>query len=83
MSDGALAELTKEVVALPYEQQKELFNSLSLSIRAIEAQKTHTPLKSKEEVRAILDSFRGKSHCWDGMDPVTYQRKMREERTIV
>ena len=38
---------------------------------------------AKEEMRAFLDSFRGSSHCWDGLDPVDYQRKIREEREIV
>jgi len=83
MTNVALKELTKEAVSLPYEEQKELFESLSISIRTIEAQKPHKTQKTKEEIRAFLDSFRGSSHCWDGLDPVDYQRKIREEREIV
>lgn len=36
----------------------------------------------KNQLRKALDSFRGKSDAWSGMNPVDYQRKIREEREI-
>ena len=45
---NVLKELTKEAVSLPYEEQKELFESLSISIRTIEAQ---SPTKHKRQKR--------------------------------
>ncbi len=36
----------------------------------------------KKDYRAILDYFAGSVHSWDGLDPVEYQRKLREDRDI-
>ena len=83
MSDVAFAELTREAVALPYEQQKELVESLNISIRTLEAQKKTKSRKTREEMRSFLNTFRGRSHCWDGIDVDEFIRKLREDRDIV
>ena len=36
MSDMALATLTREAIALPYEEQRELLNMLMISVQKIE-----------------------------------------------
>ena len=37
MSDALLETVTKEAISLPYEEQRELLNSISVSIRRLES----------------------------------------------
>ncbi|MBP5156480.1 MAG: hypothetical protein ILP18_01220 [Treponema sp.] len=83
MSDEAFAELTKKAVALPYAQQWELLNMLTTSVQKAEMERPRGKRFTEEEIREVLDSVRGVSHCWDGEDALDYQRRMREERDIV
>ena len=76
----ALAALTKTAVALPYEEQRELLHTLTISVNTFEAAKKSRP--SREEIEASVRSFMGRSHSWQGEDALEYQRKMREERDI-
>ena len=81
MSDMAAATFTKQAISLPYEAQRELLDTLALSVRKIE--NTKKRLYTQEEAVSILNSFMGRSHCWHDEDAVEYQRRMREDRKIV
>ena len=76
MSDIALANLAKAATALPYEEQRELLNVLSLSVLRIENQKAE---RTHDENLALVKSFMGISSCWSGDDILDYQRKLRGE----
>lgn len=52
-------------------------------ITVLEENSTSVKSHSKAQLKKTLDSFRGKSHLWNGTDPVEYQQKLREEREIV
>lgn len=52
-------------------------------ITVLEENQNFVTSHSKEKLKKALDSFRGKSHLWNGTDPVEYQHKLREEREIV
>lgn len=79
MSDTLLATLTREAVALPYEEQRELLNVLTLSVKNIENQSE----KKETDWVAILDSYKGcMGGLWADENPVEYQRKLREDRTV-
>lgn len=78
MSDTALAALMREAVTLPYEEQRELLNSLAISVRQIERQ-----TQQEKDWASILDSYIGcMGGLWANEDPVEYQRRLREDRTI-
>ena len=68
---------------LPYEQQKELLNTLTLSVRKAESERPRGKRFTAAEAKETLDSFMGVSHCWGDEDALDYQRRMREERDIV
>ncbi len=79
MSDTLLATLTREAIALPYEEQRELLNSLTISVRNIENRSE----KKETDWDSVLDSYIGcMGGLWANENPVEYQRKLREDRVI-
>jgi hypothetical protein len=76
MVNTALAELTKEATALPYEEQKKLLNALNVSVLRMERKKQE---RTHEENLALVKSFMGVSSCWKGENILEYQRKLRGE----
>lgn len=61
----------------------ELKNRQRVIITVLEDDTMSLMTHDENRIRNALDSFRGKSHIWNGIDPVEYQRKLREERDIV
>ena len=77
MSDFALAELTREVVSRPYEEQVLLLDSLKLSVR------NHERQSEDRDWAALLDKYTGcMGGLWSDEDPLEYQKRLREEREI-
>mgnify|MGYP006916270526 CR=1 FL=1 len=81
MGDTALATLTQEAMALPYEEQQELLHSLALSL----CNRDELAEKS-ERIQHRLEMLKKYTGCMGGLwandDPVAYQRRLREDRTI-
>ena len=71
-----LTALTKEAIALPYEEQKELLNALNVSVSLLEKK---TRKRTHEENTELVKSFMGMSNCWQNTDILEYQRKLRGE----
>lgn len=80
MSD-TLATLTKEAVALSYEERIDLLNSLAASLY-----KRDESVEKSARVQNRLDVLKKYSGCMGGLwadeDPVEYQRRLREDRTV-
>ena len=73
-----LAKITKEAVALDYDDQKALLDSLRISVQNLEKKQT-----SECDWAELLDSYMGcLGGLWSDDDPVEYQRNLREDRII-
>ena len=70
-------------VALAYEtlDRQSQIEVEQLVLRLVSKQERMRQEKkhSREEVDAMLKSMMGKSHSWDGLDVLEYQRKLRGE----
>lgn len=80
MSD-TLASLTREAVSLSYEERIDLLNSLAASLY-----NRDESVEKSDRVQNRLDVLKKYSGCMGGLwadeDPVEYQRKLREDRTV-
>ena len=75
-----LETLTKEAIALPYDERVELLNSLARSLYQRNAE------EKSHRVQNRLNALKKYKGCMDGLwandDPVEYQQTLREDRAI-
>ena len=80
MPKMSFSELSENVAALPYHDLVRLMEVIVNSLRMHE--KENTP-KDEKYWETIAKKYQGcMEELWDGVDPVEYQRSMREDRVI-
>ena len=80
MPKMSFSELSESVAAQPYYDLVRLMEVIVNSLRMHE--KDNTP-KDEKYWETIAKKYQGcMEDLWDGVDPVEYQRSMREDRII-
>lgn len=78
--ETALAKVTANAVALPYEDRVEL---LAVLAKSIAKPVTYTAKTADKNWSKMLESYTGcMGGLWANEDPVEYQRRLREDRVI-